>query len=104
MDGPAEDPYPDEADVEAAAAVAAESAEAPAGAAPAEDEDEDEEALVRRVAWIKYYVTQGEMDKARELGWNGDMSFLDGEGDAAPAPEEGGEAKTVVSQTSMHRI
>merc|ERR1712146_354218 len=38
---------------EAAAAVAAESAEAPAGAA------------------------QGEMDKARELGWNGDMSFLD---------------------------
>lgn len=108
VDGPADDPYPDEDDVEAAAAVAAESTTPPPGAAPAaageEDEDEDEEALVRRVAWIKYYVTQGDMEKARELGWNGDMSFLDGEADTAPAAEEAGEAKTVVAQTSMHRI
>ena len=112
VDGPADDPYevvddpyPDEDDVEAAAA---ESATPPPGAAPAvageSDEDEDEEALVRRVAWIKFYVTQGDMEKARELGWNGDMSFLDGEPDTAPAAGEAGEAKTVVAQTSMHRI
>ena len=71
-----------------------------AGAAPAaagEDEDEDEEALVRRVAWIKYHVKQGEVERAFELGWNGDMSLLDGEADVAPAADETGEAKTVVA-------
>ena len=29
--------------------------------------DDDEEALVRRIAWIEYYVSKGELDKAREL-------------------------------------
>ena len=33
-----------------------------------EDEDEDE----RRKEWIQYYVSMGDLDKARELGWSED--------------------------------
>lgn len=72
-----------------------------------EDEEEDEEGLVRRIAWIKYYVMQGELDKARELGWSGDMSFLEGDeeglSDAAPAGAAPVQT-TSISQSNMHRI
>ena len=69
---------------------------------------------VRRIAWIEYYVSKGDLDKARELGWSGDMSFLGLNDDGTPMddPEEGGadqaegggEAGLAREDSSMHRI
>jgi len=43
----------------------------PAAAGVAEVDDKDEEEEYRRLEWIRYYVEQGETDKALELGWDG---------------------------------
>lgn len=71
--------------------------------------EEDEEALVRRVAWIKYYVTQGDEEQARQLGWNGDYAFLELNDDGTPMEAEAPAgappaAPESLSQTNMHRI
>jgi len=112
------------ADVAGVAAVASVATVAAAATDEGEEdgEEESEEALIRRVAWIKYYVTQGDLEKARDLGWNGEMSFLelneDGTPIESPAPatpaaeraeetsvvKQTSEDKLVVRQTSMHRI
>merc|ERR1719231_1851915 len=91
----------------AQAALAA--AEEPTGT-PAKDpyeteegDDEEEEALVRRIAWIEYYVSKGELDKARELGWSGDMSFLGLNEDGTPMDADAA-AGASGSQSNMHRI
>merc|ERR1719163_2599081 len=71
---PAKDPYEtEEADDESALQSEGE-----------QGDEEEEEALVRRIAWIEYYVSKGELDKARELGWSGDMSFLGLNEDGTP--------------------
>jgi hypothetical protein len=75
-------------------------------------DEEDEEALVRRIAWIEYYVGKGELDKARELGWSGDMSFLGLADDGTPLPASGdgtplpqsGDYSAADGGSSMHRI
>ena len=67
------------------------------------EDDEEEEALVRRIAWIEYYVSKGELDKARELGWSGDMSFLGLNEDGTPMAQESA-PQSSLSQSNMHRI
>ena len=61
-----------------------------------------------RLAWIKYYVKNSDADKALELGWDGDMSFIDGPvASIAPSPAAGvasGSALTVDPQKTMCRI
>ena len=37
-----------------------------------------------RLAWIKYHVENSDADKALELGWDSDMSFIDGPAAALP--------------------
>jgi len=61
---------------------------------------------VRRIAWIEYYVSKGDLEKARELGWSGDMSFLGLNDDGTPMddPEQGGANEGVEEDSSMHRI
>ena len=90
----ADDPYDDAAD---------------AAQTPMDEDDEDEEEMIRRLAWIKYYVKEGDTDKALELGWDGDMSFITNADDgaaAAPAaaPAAAGGALTVDPQKTMCRI
>jgi len=72
-------------------------------AAPTGEGDDKEEAMVRRIAWIEYYVSKGELDKARELGWSGDMSFLGLNEDGTPK-EADAAAGASGSQANMHRI
>ena len=38
---------------------------------PGDEEEEDEEEMIRRLAWIRYYVKNNDTDKALELGWDG---------------------------------
>jgi len=78
---------------------------------PGEEEEEDEEEMIRRLAWIKFYVKNGETNKALELGWDGDMSFIaanDAEPQfaesAGPGAGAGGSALTVDPQKTMCRI
>ena len=66
---------------------------------------------MRRIAWIEYYVSKGELDKARELGWSGDMSFLGLNDDGTPmaeaaeeAAEEPAEEPLLDTPEAMHRI
>ena len=62
---------------------------------------------MRRIAWIEYYVSKGELDKARELGWSGDMSFLGLNDDGTPmaeAAEEAAEEPLLDAPEAMHRI
>jgi len=90
---PAKDPYEtEEADDESALQSEGE-----------QGDEEEEEALVRRIAWIEYYVSKGELDKARELGWSGDMSFLGLNEDGTPM-EADAAAGASGSQSNMHRI
>ena len=65
----------------AGAAAAAMAAAAPAAVIEeeeeeAEEEGEDDEEYYRRLAWIKFYIKEGETEKALELGWDGDDAFL----------------------------
>jgi hypothetical protein len=78
---------------------------------PGDEEEEDEEEMIRRLAWIKYYVKYNENDKALELGWDGDMSFITASDEPAasisstPAAGVGsGTALTVDPQKTMCRI
>ena len=65
-------------------------------------------ATLRRLAWIKYYVKEGNPDKALELGWDGDLSFIamDGEpGEAAPGASMGASGTLAIDpKKSMCRI
>merc|ERR1719327_149719 len=93
---PAKDPYETEdADDEAALQSEGE-----------QGDEEEEEALVRRIAWIEYYVSKGELDKARELGWSGDMSFLGLNDDGTPMDdaEEGSPQPEGDSEATMLRV
>jgi len=69
---------------------------------PGGETDDDEEALVRRIAWIEYYVSKGDLDKARELGWSGDMSFLGLNDDGTPLDDP--EEPMAEDPGGMHRI
>lgn len=97
-----EDPYPDKEDQYPGDGGEEEEFEG--------EDDEPEEALVRRIAWIKYYVGRGELDQARDLGWNGDLSFIEGEGEqdrttqGATAAASSSEVSDAIAHTSMHRI
>jgi len=75
---------------------------------PGDGEEEDEEEMIRRLAWIKYYVKNSDTDKALELGWDGDMSFItasDGLVSSIPSnPAASGSALTVDPQKTMCRI
>ena len=57
---------------------------------------------MRRIAWIEYYVSKGDLDKARELGWSGDMSFLGLNDDGTPLDDP--EEPMVEDPGGMHRI
>ena len=85
-----------------------EDAEEEGEAAEEEGEDaEDEEEMIRRLAWIKYYVKEGQPDKALELGWDGDTAFIAADGDAtasATDPSAGGSGLGVDPQKTMCRI
>ena len=35
---------------------------------PGDEEEEDEEEMIRRLAWIRYYVKNNDTEKALELG------------------------------------
>merc|ERR1712021_153846 len=85
------------------------SASATAPAMPSDIQmPEDEEEMIRRLAWIKYYVNNSNTDKALELGWDGDMSFITAsDGPVAsilPNPVASGSALTVDPQKTMCRI
>ena len=72
---------------------------------PGDDEEEDEEEMIRRLAWIKYYVKNGDTDKALELGWDGDMSFITAsDASMSSNPVTSGSALTVDPQKTMCRI
>ena len=72
---------------------------------PGDEEEEDEEEMIRRLAWIRYYVKNNDTDKALELGWDGDMAFMR-ESDASMSshPAASGSALTVDPQKTMCRI
>ena len=40
-------------------------------ARPVDEHGESEEAIARRRAWIEYYLTRGEQERAYDLGWDG---------------------------------
>merc|ERR1740130_293956 len=68
-------------------------------------DEEDEEEMIRRLAWIKYYVKNSDTDKALELGWDGDMSFITtSDGQVTTNPVASGSALTVDPQKTMCRI
>merc|ERR1719272_2747213 len=72
---------------------------------PGDEEEEDEEEMIRRLAWIKYYVKNSDTDKALELGWDGDMSFITAsDGKVTSDPVASGSALTVDPQKTMCRI
>lgn len=72
---------------------------------PGDEEEEDEEEMIRRLAWIKYYVKNGDTDKALELGWDGDMSFITAsDASMLSNPVTSGSALTVDPQKAMCRI
>ena len=79
---------------------------------PLEEDEEDEEEMIRRLAWIKFYVKNGETDKALELGWDGDMSFITeggqpnegGGSGGSPEDGSGGASLQVDPQKTMCRI
>merc|ERR1719272_1534380 len=72
---------------------------------PGDEEEEDEEEMIRRLAWIKYYVKNSDTDKALELGWDGDMSFITAsDGKVTSNPVASGSALTVDPQKTMCRI
>merc|ERR1711865_636070 len=72
---------------------------------PGDEEEEDEEEMTRRLAWIKYYVKNSDTDKALELGWDGDMSFITAsDGKVTSNPVASGSALTVDPQKTMCRI
>jgi len=75
---------------------------------PGDEEEEDEEEMIRRLAWIKYYVKNSATDKALELGWDGDMSFITASDGLVSSmssnPAAGGSALTVDPQKTMCRI
>ena len=54
----------------------------------AEEEGEDDEEYYRRLAWIKFYIKEGETEKALELGWDGDDAFLQEEIDDEAALDD----------------
>ena len=72
---------------------------------PGDEEEEDEEEMIRRLAWIRYYVKNNDTDKALELGWDGDMAFM-AASDASMSshPAASGSALTVDPQKTMCRI
>merc|ERR1711865_1185435 len=73
-----------------------------------QQEEEDEEEMIRRLAWIKYYVKNSDTDKALELGWDGDMSFITASDGLVSSmssnPAASGSALTVDPQKTMCRI
>merc|ERR1740130_466446 len=76
---------------------------------PGDEEEEDEEEMIRRLAWIKYYVKNSDTDKALELGWDGDMSFITASDGLAASVSSNpvvasGSALTVDPQKTMCRI
>ena len=75
---------------------------------PGDEEEEDEEEMIRRLAWIKYYVKNSDTDKALELGWDGDMSFITASdglvASVSSNPVASGSALTVDPQKTMCRI
>jgi len=75
---------------------------------PGAEEEEDEEEMIRRLAWIKYYVKNSDTDKALELGWDGDMSFITASdglvASVSSNPVASGSALAVDPQKTMCRI
>merc|ERR1712021_154099 len=75
---------------------------------PGDEEEEDEEEMIRRLAWIKYYVKNSDTDKALELGWDGDMSFITASdglvASVSSNPVASGSALAVDPQKTMCRI
>merc|ERR1712021_195062 len=75
---------------------------------PDGEEEEDEEEMIRRLAWIKYYVKNSDTDKALELGWDGDMSFITASdglvASVSSNPVASGSALAVDPQKTMCRI
>ena len=72
---------------------------------PGDEEEEDEEEMIRRLAWIRYYVKNNDTDKALELGWDGDMAFMTAsDASMSSHPAASGSALTVDPQKTMCRI
>ena len=72
---------------------------------PGDEEEEDEEEMIRRLAWIRYYVKNNDTDKALELGWDGDMAFMTAsDASMSSHPAASSSALTVDPQKTMCRI